>query len=90
MLDCISIETYCNTVVVVLKFISSLVALRNYGKIICDIRKKYGGVLPISKLRNLDKLSLKVNKGKFLLNCAALSIKPMFLFFSLSHTNNND
>ena len=85
---------YFKTVVVILKFISSLVVLRNYAKIIYDISNKYGGVLPISKLRKLEKLSLKVNKANldinFLLNCRKLGVIPKFLFFNLPYTNNND
>ena len=69
---------YFKTVVVILKFISSLVVLRNYGKIIYDISNKYCGVLPISKLRKLKKLSLKVNKANlnvnFLLNSRKLGV----------------
>ena len=34
---------------------SFLVVLRNYGKVIYDILNKYGGVLPITKLRKLEK-----------------------------------
>ena len=53
---------YFKTVVVILKIISSLVVLRNYGKIIYDISNKYAGVLPISKLGKLEKLSLSTNQ----------------------------
>ena len=85
---------YFKTVVVILKFISSLVVLRNYGKIIYDISNKYGGVLPISKLRKLEKLSLKVSKANldinFLLNCRKLGVISKFLFFNLPYTNNSD
>ena len=84
---------YFKTVVAILKFISSLIVLRNYGKIIY-ISNKYGGVLPISKLRKLEKLSLKVNKANldinFLLNGRKLGVIPKFLFFDLPYTNNND
>ena len=85
---------YFKTVVVILKFISTLVVLRNYSKIIYDISNKNGGVLPISKPRKLKKLSLKVNKANldinFLLNCRKLSVTPKFLFFSLPYTNKDD
>ena len=85
---------YSKTVVVILKFISSLVVLRNYGKIIYDISNKYSEVFPISKLRKLEKLSLKVNKANldinFLLNGRKLGVIPKFLFFNLPYTNNND
>ena len=68
---------YFKTVVVILKFISSLVVVRNYGKIFYDVSNKYGGVLPISKLK-LGKLSLKVSKANldinFLLNCIKFTI----------------
>ena len=95
MIDCISIKT-CSDIlkVVILKFISSLVVLWNQGKIINDISNKYVGVLQISQLRKLEKLSLKVNKANldinFLLNCRKLSVIPKFLFFNLPYTNNND
>ena len=56
---------YFKTVVFILKLISSSVVLRNYGKIIYDISNKYGGVLPISRLRKLEKLSLKVDEANF-------------------------
>ena len=51
-------------------------------------------MLPISKLRKLLKLSLKVNKAdldvNFLLNCRTLGVIPKFLFFNLPYTNKND
>ena len=56
---------YFKTVVFILKLISSSVVLRNYGKIIYDISNKYGGVFPISRLRKLEKLSLKVDEANF-------------------------
>ena len=51
-------------------------------------------MLPISKFRELEKLSLKVNKANldknFLLNCRKLTVIPKFLFFNLPYTNKND
>ena len=85
---------YFKTVAAILKFVSTLVVLRTYGKIIYDISNKCGGVLPISIPRKLEKLSLKVNKANldinFLLNCRKLSVTPKFLFFNLPYTNKND
>ena len=82
------------TVVVILNLISSLIVLRNYGKIIYDISNKHGGVLLISELRNLEKLSLKVNIANldinFLLNCRKLSVILKFLFFNLPYNNDNE
>ena len=53
---------YFKTVVAILKFISSPVVLRNYNKNIYDISNKYGGVLPINKLRKLESYLSKSTK----------------------------
>ena len=75
---------YFKIVAFISKFISSLAVLRKYDKIIYEISNKYGAVLPISKLRRLEKLSFKVNKAnldiKLLLNCRKLSVIPKFFF----------
>ena len=75
---------YFKTVVVILKFISSVIVLRNYGKITYDISNNYGGLFLTNKLRKLGKLSLKVNKANldinFLLNCKKLSVIPKGFF----------
>ena len=51
-------------------------------------------MLPISRLRKLEKLSRNVNKANldinFLLNCRKLSVITKFLFLDLPYTNNND
>ena len=81
---------YFKTVIVILKFFSCVIVLRNYGKIIYDILNDYGGVLPNSKLRKLEKLSIKVNKANvdknFLLNCRNLGVIPKLLFVNLPYT----
>ena len=52
-------------------------------------------MLPISKLKRLEKLSLKVRKAKldinFLLNSINLNVKPpKFLYSNLYHNNDHD
>ena len=92
-----SIETCSNILKQLLLFrwfITSRIALRNYGKIIYNISNKYDRVFPISKPRNLEKLSIKANKPNlemnFLLHCRKLKVITKLLFFNLPYTNNND
>ena len=85
---------YFHKVAFILKLIISLVVLRRYGKIIFDVSNKHGGVLPVSKLKKLQKLSMKVNKANldinFFLNCRKLSIIPKSFLSKLPYTNKNN
>ena len=85
---------YFKAFVIILKLISFLVVLGKYGKIIYDILNKYCGLLPISKLRKVEKLSSKVSKGNLIIsilkNRRKLSLIPKLLFFNLPYTNKNE
>ena len=81
-------------VVLFLKLVTSLILVRNYGNIICDLVNKYNGLLSVSTLRKLEKLSLKCDKASldinFLLACKRFSVVPKFINFNLPYTNHND
>ena len=81
-------------VVLFLKLITSLIIVRNYGNIMYDLVNKCNGLLSVSTLRNLEKLSLKCDKVsldiKFLLTCKRFSVVPQFINFNLPYTNRND
>ena len=97
LIDCMSIETCSNILKQLLLFryfITSQIALRNYGKIIYNISNKYDRVLPISKPRKHEKLSIKAHKPNlemnFLSNCRKLKVITKLFFFNVPYTNNND
>ena len=81
-------------IVVFLKCISNILLLRNFGNIIYDLSAKYEGVLSISHLRKLEKVSKKVRKAEldiqFLKNCLTFSVAPKFLCFPLPGTEGHD
>ena len=68
--------------------------VRNYGNIIYNLVNKYNGLLSVSTLRKLEKLSLKCDKAsldiKFLLTSKRYSVVPKFISFNLPYTNCND
>ena len=80
--------------VFIFKLFISLIIIRNYGNIIHDIANNHDGQLPLSKLRKLEKLYIKIDKAKldihFLTNCRKLGVVPKFLNFNLPYTNSND
>ena len=60
-------------VVLFLKLETSLILVRNYGNSTYDLVNKYNGLLSVSTLRKLEKLSLKCDKAsldiKILITC---------------------
>ena len=59
----LTIHTYTQIVVIFLKLVTSLLLVRNYGNIICNIVNKYNRLISVSTLRKLEKLSLKRHKA---------------------------
>ena len=68
--------------------------VRDYGSIIYDIVNKYNGLLSVSSLRKLEKLSLECDKAlldiKFLSICKRFSVVPKCINFNLPYANHND
>ena len=81
-------------VVLFLKLVTSLLLVRNYGNIIYDIVNKYNGLISVSTLPKIEKLSLKCDKAsldiKFLLTCKRFGVVPKFINFNLPYTNHNN
>ena len=81
-------------VVLFLKLETSLILVRNYGNSTYDLVNKYNGLLFVSTLRKLEKLSLKCDKAsldiKFLLTCKRFSVVRKFINLNLPYTNHND
>ena len=82
------------TIVVIIRLVSQLILVRDFGSIIHDIESNSKGLVTIQQLRRLEKLSIKRDKANldinFLLNCKRLGVTPKFIFFRLPNVNSHD
>ena len=80
-------------VILFIKILTSFILHRTFGNIIYNIVQKYNQ-LSTSKLRKLEKLSIKLKKANlditFLSNCKVFNVIPKFLAFNLPNTNDAD
>ena len=80
-------------VILFIKILTSFILHRTFGNIIYNIVQKYNQ-LSTSKLRKLEKLSIKLKKANlditFLSNCKVFNVIPKFLAFNLPNTNDTD
>ena len=80
-------------VVLFIKMLTCFLSHRTFGNVIYDIVQKYSQ-LSTSKLRKLEKLSIKLKKADpditFLSNCKVFNVIPKFLAFNLPNTNDSD
>ena len=79
-------------VVLFIKILTCFISHRTFGNVIYDIVQKYSQ-LSTSKLRKLEKLSIKLKKADpditFLSNCKVFNVIPKFLAFNLPNTNDS-
>ena len=79
--------------VLFIKILTCFISHRTFGNVIYDIVQKYSQ-LSTSKLRKLEKLSIKLKKADpditFLSNCKVFNVIPKFLAFNLPNTNDSD
>ena len=78
-------------VVLFIRILTCLISHRTFGNVIYDTEQKYS-TLSLSKLCNLEKLSIKLKKADlyitFLSNCKVFNVVPKFVGFNLP--NNSD
>ena len=79
--------------VLFIRILTCFILHRTFGKVIYDIVQKYSE-LSTSKLRKLEKLSIKLKKTDlditFLSSCKVFNVIRKFLAFNLPNTNDSD
>ena len=79
--------------VLFIRISTCFISHRTFGNVIYDNAQKFSE-LSISKLRKLEKLSIKLKKADLditvLPNCKVFNVTPKFFAFNLLYTNDSD
>ena len=87
--------TFCiKSIVISLVFISKVLLLRSFGKLIYDYAQKYEEHLGVNDFRKYERLRIKIKKAEldiiFLNNCQTFQVFPRFVCIKLPHANTRD